>query len=152
MRLLKPGGRFSFSTWKVEGWVPDTRDAIAAAGLPGSPCWPQDSDEVVSAWALGPWHREGFVERTLRAAGFEDVRVEPVTRHIVIEDADRFCHIWRAFVAVVTQAYWTERQRDECLPLVEPAFRRFLNAKYGEGMPFTVERTAIMASGRKPLN
>ncbi|KAL8298941.1 hypothetical protein RB600_003466 [Gaeumannomyces tritici] len=149
MRMLKPGGRLSISTWKVEGWVPDTRDAIAAADLPGNPGWPQDSDELVAAWALGPWHREGFARRTLEAAGFEDVRVEAVTRHVVIENAVHFCHVWRAFVAVVTQAYWTDRQRDECLPLVEPAFRRFLDAKYGEGMPFTVERTAIMASGRK---
>lgn len=148
--MLKPSGTFATSTWLIEGWVPDTRDAIAAANLPGNPPWPQSSDELVAAWALGPWHTRSFVESSFRAAGFVDVKIEIVTRHIEMHDADDFNFIFRAFVRVVTDVYWTQSQRDECLPLVEGAFKTFLEGKYGVGKGFTVERTSIMASGRKP--
>ncbi|KAJ4412850.1 hypothetical protein N0V82_008701 [Gnomoniopsis sp. IMI 355080] len=149
-RMLKPSGTFATSTWLVEGWVPDTRDAIAAANLPGNPPWPQSSDELVAAWAMGPWHSPAFVESMYRAAGYVDVKTDVVTRHIEMHDADDFNFIFRAFVRVVTDVYWTQKQREECLPLVPAAFKQFLESKYGVGKGFTVERTSIMASGRKP--
>lgn len=130
--------------------MPDTRDAIAAANLPGNPPWPQSSDELVAAWALGPWHMPSFVESMFRAAGYVDVKTEIVTRHIEMHDVDDFIFIFRAFVRVITDSFWTQQNRDECLPLVPGAFKKFLEGKYGVGKPFTVERTSIMASGRKP--
>lgn len=148
--MLKHSGTFATSTWLIEGWVPDTRDAIAAANLPGNPAWPQSSDELVTAWALGPWHSRTFVESMFKAAGYVDVKTEVVTRHIEMRDADDFNFTFRAFVRVVTDVYWTQKQRDECLPLVPAAFKKFLESKYGVGKSFTVERTSIMASGRKP--
>ncbi|ORY55105.1 putative UbiE/COQ5 family methyltransferase [Pseudomassariella vexata] len=128
-RMLKPNGCFAVSLWHIEGWIYDVRDALS--NLPGSPPWPQDSDELISAWAMGPWHNVRFVKATFQAAGF-------------------FCYIFRAFMRCVTDDYWTPEQRAQCMPLIEPALKDFFNKKYGLGQPFTVERTAIMASGRKP--
>lgn len=130
--------------------MPDIRDAIAAANLPGSPAWPQSSDELVASWALGPWHSRSFVESMFKAAGYVDVKTEVVTRHIEMRNADDFNFVFRAFMRVVTDDYWTQKQRDECLPLLPEAFKKFFDAKYGAGQSFTVERTSIMASGRKP--
>ncbi|KAL0765259.1 hypothetical protein CaCOL14_012008 [Colletotrichum acutatum] len=51
-RVLKPGGRIASSTWATEGWVYDTRDAVANFGIPGQQPVPWPAKVMPSDWAL----------------------------------------------------------------------------------------------------
>lgn len=146
--MLKPGGTFSFSTWFYEAWREDVAHAIST--LPNPPPWPQTSDELIMAWATGPWHLPSYCRAMLLAAGFKDVKVELLSVHMPMRDAEDFCDIYEAFIEMVTDKYWTEEQRNRCRPLIRGAVSRELNKKYGEGRGFTTERVNVMVTAKKP--
>jgi hypothetical protein len=145
--MLKPGGTLAISTWMIEGWVPDVRDAVKT--LPGQPNWPDSSSEMVAMWARGPWHEPAFVHHKLEAAGFVNCSHTVVTKNIKMRSPRHFVHVFRAFLVGVAGDYWTVKQQKALTPLVHEAVERFLEGKYGVNNEINVERTAIFTSGRK---
>jgi hypothetical protein len=146
--MCKSGGTFSISTWYYEAWNTDVKSAINA--LDTSLPWPETSDELIMAWATGPWQIPAYCKSMLAARGFIDVKVELKSVHMPMDNADDFADIYEAFIEMVTDKYWTEAQRQNYRPLVRNAVTTHLNARYGEGKAFTTERVAVMAVGRKP--
>ncbi|KAL0936989.1 uncharacterized protein CTRU02_209205 [Colletotrichum truncatum] len=150
-RVTKPGGTFATSTWVIEGWVPDTRDAVASLSLPGqqSVCWPQNSAELTNLWGPGCWESPSFVRSMFTAAGFVDVEVEVVTKWVNFQNADEWCTVFQAFMHGVVERFWTMEQKEKLKGKLMPTLRAFLERKY-QGGPFSVERTVLLARGRKP--
>ncbi|KAF6803931.1 hypothetical protein CSOJ01_10557 [Colletotrichum sojae] len=150
-RVTKPGGTFATSTWVIEGWVPDTRDAVASLALPGQQpvCWPQNSAELTNLWGPGCWESPTFVRSMFTAAGFVDVEVEVVTKWIPFATVDEWCTVFQAFMHGVLERFWTREQKEGLKGKLMPTLRAFLEKKY-QGGPFSVERTVLLARGRKP--
>lgn len=146
--MCKSGGTFSISTWFYEAWNADVKHALST--LPNSPPWPETSDELIMAWATGPWQSPSYVKNMLLARGFVDVKVELLSVHMPMHDAEDFTDIYEAFIEMVTDKYWTKEQRMRCRPLIRETVIRTCNAKYGEGKPFTTERVNIMVTAQKP--
>ncbi|KAF9870713.1 hypothetical protein CkaCkLH20_11815 [Colletotrichum karsti] len=149
-RVTKPGGTFATSTWVIEGWIPDTRDAVSALALPGGRpvCWPRNSAELTNLWGPGCWESPSFVTSMFTAAGFVDVEVEVVTKWVRFSGPDEFCTVFQAFMYGVVERFWTREQKVGLKGELLPAIRRFLERKY-QGGPFSVERTVLLARGRK---
>ncbi|OHE95108.1 hypothetical protein CORC01_09632 [Colletotrichum orchidophilum] len=150
-RVTKPGGTVATSTWVTEGWIPDTRDAVAHLALPGQQpvSWPQSSIELTSAWGPGAWESPSFVKSMFTAAGFVDVEVDVVTKWVPFSGVDQWCTVFQAFMHGVMERFWTKAQREGLKGRLMPTLRAFMEEKY-QGMPFEVERTVLLARGRKP--
>ncbi|KAK1565970.1 S-adenosyl-L-methionine-dependent methyltransferase [Colletotrichum navitas] len=150
-RVTKPGGTLATSTWVTEGWIPDTRDAVASLCLPGQPpvSWPQSSIELTSLWGPGAWESPTFVKSMFTAAGFVDVEVNVVTKWVRYSGVDEWCLVFQAFMHGVIERFWTREQRDKLQGKLMPTLRAFLEKKY-QGQPLEIERTILLARGRKP--
>ncbi|GKT48700.1 glandicoline B O-methyltransferase roqN [Colletotrichum spaethianum] len=150
-RVTKPGGTLATSTWITEGWVPDTRDAVAHLALPGEPpvAWPQSSIELTSLWGPGSWESPSFGKSMFRAAGFVDVETEVVTKWISFTSVDEWCTVFQAFMYGITDRFWTPAQREGLRGELMPALRKYMEDKY-QGQPFEIERTVLLVRGRKP--
>ncbi|KAK1978716.1 S-adenosyl-L-methionine-dependent methyltransferase [Colletotrichum cereale] len=150
-RVTKPGGTVATSTWVTEGWVPDTHDAVAGLALPGQPpvSWPRSLVELTSLWGPGAWESPSFAKSMFTAAGFVEVEVEVVTRWVPFRDVDEWCTVFQAFMHGVVERFWTRAQREGLRAELMPTLRRYMEDKYG-GRPFEVERTVLLARGRKP--
>ncbi|KAK1672176.1 S-adenosyl-L-methionine-dependent methyltransferase [Colletotrichum godetiae] len=152
-RVTKPGGTVATSTWVTEGWIPDTRDAVASLTLPGPNqqpvSWPQSSIELTSLWGPGAWESPSFVKSMFTAAGFVDVEVDVVTKWVPFSGVDEWCTVFQAFMYGVMERFWTRAQREGLKGRLMPTLRAFMEEKY-QGRPFEVERTVLLARGRKP--
>ncbi|KAK1706343.1 uncharacterized protein CLUP02_12967 [Colletotrichum lupini] len=150
-RVTKPGGTLATSTWVTEGWIPDTRDAVRDLALPGQPpvSWPQSSIELTSLWGPGAWESPSFVKSMFTAAGFVDVEVDVVTKWVPFSGVDEWCTVFQAFMHGVMERFWTRAQREGLKGRLMPTLRAFMEEKY-QGRPFEVERTVLLARGRKP--
>ncbi|KAK2051618.1 S-adenosyl-L-methionine-dependent methyltransferase [Colletotrichum caudatum] len=150
-RVIKPGGTLATSTWVTEGWVPDTRDAVASLGLPGQPpvSWPQSSMELTSLWGPGAWHSPTFLKSMFRAAGFVDIKVEIVTNCVPFSSANQWCTVFQAFMQGVLERFWTKEQRDKLKGKLMPTIKAFLEKRY-QRKPLENKRTILLVRGRKP--
>lgn len=150
-RVTKPGGTVATSTWVTEGWIPDTRDAVAGLALPGQQpvAWPQSSIELTSLWGPGAWESPSFVKSMFKAAGFVDVEVDVVTKWVAFSSVDKWCTVFQAFMYGVMERFWTKAQREGLKAQLMPTLRKHMEEKY-QGRPFEVERTVLLARGRKP--
>ncbi|EGX90509.1 UbiE/COQ5 family methyltransferase, putative [Cordyceps militaris CM01] len=149
-RMVKPGGTVALTVWHKELWSDEVRDALCQ--LPGYPNWPESSDELINAWAQGPWSNLHYVRSMLHRRGFVDIELQTKSIMIEFNDAEDFYEVYDAFIEWVTDRYWTEEEKKICRPLVRAAIIRFLDGKYGKGKPFAIEKVGIMATAKAPLS
>lgn len=83
------------------------------------------------------------------AAGFVDVEVDVVTKWVPFSGVDEWCTVFQAFMHGVMERFWTRAQREGLKGRLMPTLRAFMEEKY-QGRPFEVERTVLLARGRKP--
>lgn len=146
--MLKPGGTLGLGNWHKEMWNYDAHDALCQ--LPGSPNWPQSSDELIATWAQGPWHDRHYVRSMLHARGFKDIKIQSRSEMIPFKNAEDFYDVYDAFIEWITDRYWTEEERAVCKPLMRAAIVKHMNAKYGENRPFEIEKVCLLITARKP--
>lgn len=82
--------------------------------------------------------------------GFEDVRVEVVTRHATCKNADDFWDTVENKIKTVRNGSWSAEDKERCGSLVEEAVKNHIDRKYGKGAPFKMTWGAVLATGRKP--
>ncbi|KAK1624848.1 S-adenosyl-L-methionine-dependent methyltransferase [Colletotrichum phormii] len=139
-RVLKPGGRIASSTWATEGWVYDTRDAVANLGIPGQQPvpWPQKSCHLTGLWSPGAWDDPYFAAAMYNASGLIEIKSETMPKPITFRDPEQFCTLFEALLTGTVERYWFAEQKEKLRHKLKPAIVEYLGKKYGG--PFEIER------------
>lgn len=127
--------------------------AVSDLRLPGreKPVpWPQESHHLTRTWSPGSWDDRYFTYAMYNAAGFADVDSTVLTKWIPLESAEHFRTVLGAYEVAITERYWSEEQKEKLRPLLAQLVLDHLRKEHGGG-PFTIERSAVLASGTKPL-
>ncbi|KAF4784407.1 hypothetical protein HER10_EVM0008013 [Colletotrichum scovillei] len=149
-RVLKPGGRIASSTWATEGWVSDTRDAVANFGIPGQQPvpWPQKSCHLTGLWSPGAWDDPYFAAAMYNASGLTEIKSEIIAKPITFRDPEQFCTIFEALLTGTVERYWSREQKEKLRHKLKPAIVEYLGKRYGGG-PFEIERSIVLVRGTK---
>ncbi|KAL2878741.1 hypothetical protein SGCOL_005966 [Colletotrichum sp. CLE4] len=149
-RVLKPGGRIASSTWATEGWVYDTRDAVANLGIPGQQPvpWPQKSCHLTGLWSPGAWDDPYFAAAMYNASGLIKIKSETLPKPITFRDPEQFCTIFEALLTGTIERYWSAEQKEKLRHKLKPEIVEYLRKKYGRG-PFEIERSVVLVGGTK---
>jgi hypothetical protein len=119
--------------------------------IPGAPAIP--SDETLSS-RIGdglPWHDPSWLEDIMREYGFEGVKTQVMPNPRTVDNAEELVSALAPLLTgLFMKKFWNEEEMGKFGPQVKPKMLEYLNGKYGEGKPFTVEMVAVIASGRKP--
>jgi SAM-dependent methyltransferase len=140
-RVLRPGGRFAFTTWAAPARNIAWRllfDAISAAGLPAAARTPPPGGNLGEPAA---------VLALLQAAGFAECRAELLAREWSLAGAaDLIASLRRG---TVRTAALIEAQPPAALAAIEAEIARSA-APYRRGERYAIPIVAVLARGTKP--
>jgi len=141
-RVLRPGGRFAFTSWAAPAeniaWK-RLFDAIGAHGDPDAAKAPPSGGNLATAEAT---------LRLLRAAGFADARAEPVEREWHLPSAAALVGALRR--GTVRTAALIAAQPEAALPAITAEMQRAM-ARYRRADGFAVPIVAILAYATKSV-
>jgi SAM-dependent methyltransferase len=137
-RVLSPGGQALVSSWAPADQSPLIRAVVAALQPDDAPPQPMGR--------LSGLEDRNLFETEMRAAGFTDIRIEPVTHGVVVEDIDGF---WSETVRGMTPITLLKRNssREEWAKIEAKALGRLRAAL--PDLPTELTSTAYLAVGRK---
>jgi enediyne biosynthesis protein CalE5 len=139
-RVLVPGGVFAVAVWDLPWKNPFFTTGAQAIGsvLPSAP---------PAKDAPGPFRLSGAgeLERTLRAAAFADLVVEPLEMTFQLESVEAYWRIFTQFAPGVSQRL--AAQPDEARRRAQDAVRAAA-APFFEGDALRLKTTALCAVGR----
>ncbi|KAL8992036.1 MAG: hypothetical protein Q9169_007428 [Polycauliona sp. 2 TL-2023] len=159
-RILKPNGICAFTTWSSVAWISMVRRAFAT--LPGPPPFPTDL-EMMQSWGVGDWHSPSWIRSYLSspsttsptlsstAPTFEwqaDIEVATVEKEIMMGIED-FVHTFSAMIPMITNKFWSERERKELGDLAAPTLLRWMEGEYGKGGETRMKWAANLVIVRK---
>lgn len=146
-RILRTGGTCAITTWKVLGWVPDVRAAMAT--IEDAPLWP-DMQTFLNMMGDGnPWNDPSYVKQQLEVLGFKDVKIEIIPHYASYPSASEYAEIFSAMGTQFAAKIWTDSDNVKFGPRIKPALLNYMTGKYGEGNEIKQEMVAIMATGIK---
>jgi len=151
LRMLKPGGAFTFSIWQGPGWTPEVREAVAhlRSKDPNIPTWPSH-EEFRTTFMPGQWHEQEYIETELEKLGFVDVKVESA-QGITKFTPDEFRKVFPMSIGMVVGRMWSPEQREKYISKVYDGVAEYLNDKYGhDGTMVWDDWRALVVLGRKP--
>jgi SAM-dependent methyltransferase len=138
-RVLVPGGQVLVSSWAPSDQSPLMRTVFAALQ-------PDDAPPQPMGRLSGLEDRDLF-ETEMRAAGFADIHIEPVTHGLEVDDVDRF---WEETVrAMAPITLLKHNSSSEEWTRIEARALDRLRAALPD-LPTELGATAYLAVGRKP--
>ncbi|WVW85847.1 hypothetical protein I302_107885 [Kwoniella bestiolae CBS 10118] len=140
IRVLKPGGTLSFSTWGAHGPFQVIQRAISL--LPSYPL----TDPLPSPGGE-PWSHPRYLHKTLLEQGLEDIRIEPFEYVHTAHSPGEMTYKMKSIVPYVTFQWGDEREELgwKLFEIIEETLRR----EQGDG-PVRLVSVAIVVSARKP--
>ena len=137
-RVLVPGGQVLVSSWAPSDQSPMVRVVFAALQ-------PDDAPQQPMSRLSGLEDRALF-EKEMREAGFVDIRIEPMTHAIAVEDVDRF---WGETVRAMAPITLLKRNSgpEDWAKIETRALDRLRHAL--PVLPTELSSTAYLAVGRR---
>ena len=139
-RVLVPGGQALVSSWAPAAQSPLMQTVIAAMQ-------PDDAPAQTLSRLSGLEDRDLF-ESEMRGPGFTDIRIEPVTHGVTVEDVGQF---WRETVRGMAPITMLKHHSsaEEWATVERRALDRLTQA-LANRLPTTLTSTAWLATARKP--
>lgn len=115
--------------------------------IPGNLPFPT-VQQFLEALGTGKWHSVPWIESQLKERGFEEINVRSVTKSMSIK-VPNFVEMTMLMFSMVSNVFWTEKQRKEDTEKVRPALEKYLESTYGKDGDIPMEWTAILSTARK---
>lgn len=147
-RVVRPGGSCGFTTWGSIPWLSDMRAAIAS--VPGLPQIPSETDipNIFSKEKI--WHDLEAVQDFVAQHGFIGVKSKLIPLVSVSEDPEELRTIMKSPLALITEFFWTQQQRDEFdNPGTHHEIFAWFENKLRDG-PLEWKWSAVVTTCRKP--
>lgn len=128
-RILAPGGTFAITTWKHLGWSRALHEAITRI----SPSLPNPTEEeFMHKWGTGHWEDATWLAETFKKHGFTGVKVTDEEKLAGFENHAACVKMTMQMAPQVTKHWWSEEQRKDYTPKLEPEFTKYISETYGE--------------------
>lgn len=121
-RSVRPGGRLAFVAWRG----PADNPFMVAGARAAAPFLPEMPAPVPDAPGQFGFADGARVERILKAAGWRDVRVDPLDTSLRIAEADLMTYVTRMGPAGLALQQADEALRRQVAEALEAAFRPFV--------------------------
>ncbi|PYH78665.1 S-adenosyl-L-methionine-dependent methyltransferase [Aspergillus uvarum CBS 121591] len=146
LRILKPGGVLTISTWQKTEWLPVLEAAVRT--IPADAALPFPTTKEFMSCMNPGWDDEAYVRGRLEEAGFVRVHTTTISKEFHTSTADLY-KIAAPVIPIIVSKWWSAAQREAHEAAILPALERYLEKTYGATGLVPQRWTAVFAKGEK---